>query len=85
MKLSKAFSLIEDLRLSLMAAIAPAIAAVIQSPLLIFKPHALMRLIFFQVWCKYGGCADQAGSEVKKDLITPHAQGIVLDIGAGTS
>jgi len=83
MKLSRAFSVLEDLRLSFQASFWPTLVAVIKAPLLIFRPSALKRLMFFEVWKKYGRFADEGGSEVKKVLITPYAKGIVLDLGAG--
>jgi hypothetical protein len=37
------------------------------------------------VWNLYGNSVDEAGRNVKTGLITPHAYGVVLDIGAGVS
>ncbi|KIJ47806.1 hypothetical protein M422DRAFT_163342 [Sphaerobolus stellatus SS14] len=83
MRFSIAFSVLEDLRLGFKASFMPAILAILKSPLLLFRPSALKRLMFFEVWKRYGGCADQGGTEVKKGLITPYAGGVVLDLGAG--
>lgn len=35
------------------------------------------------VWVSFGDGLDEGGRPVKEGLITPHAYGVVLDIGAG--
>lgn len=83
MKLSAALSILTDLRLAVQIALPPTIRAILKSPSLIFQPSAVSRLFMDKLWLVVGPAADEGGSEVKQNLITPNAYGVVLDIGAG--
>ncbi|KAJ8591981.1 hypothetical protein M405DRAFT_813450 [Rhizopogon salebrosus TDB-379] len=83
MRLAAAFALFADLRLAIGAALWPTILAVWQAPSLISQPQALSRLFMSHVWNLFGNGVDANGRDVKQVLITPHAYGVVLDLGAG--
>lgn len=83
MKLRKAFALLIDLRLALQNAFIPTIWAIWSSPELLLRPQELSRVFMSHVWIAFGNVVDDNGREVKNELITPNAQGVVLDIGAG--
>jgi fatty acid desaturase len=85
MRLAPAFALFADLRFAIGAALWPTILAVWQAPSLIFQPQALSRLFMSHVWNLFGNGVDANGRDVKQVLITPHAYGVVLDLGAGES
>ena len=83
MKLKNAFALFTDLRAALQAAFLPTVRALIMTPLLLLHPVELSRLFMAHVWTTFGDSVDEGGRDVKLKLI-PNAQGVVLDIGAGT-
>lgn len=83
MKLSEAFSVLDGLRLSFIAAAVPTIKAILYSPSLIAHPKQISRIIFYNVWSTYGHFTDEVNRTTKESLITPNARGVVLDIGAG--
>ncbi|KAF8968519.1 S-adenosyl-L-methionine-dependent methyltransferase [Flammula alnicola] len=83
MKLSNAFSLLTDLRFGLAVAWMPTLKAILASPTLLFRPHALSRVYMANLWLTFGDGVDGNGKDTKNALITPHAYGVVLDIGAG--
>ncbi|KAF9466807.1 hypothetical protein BDZ94DRAFT_1157451 [Collybia nuda] len=84
MKLSAAFSILLDLRVGIQAALLPTLRAIMASPSLIFRPAALSRSFMANLWISFGKGVDENGRAVKIQLITPHAHGVVLDIGAGS-
>ena len=85
MKLSAAFALVFDLFLACRFAFFPTLKAVVASPLHFLRhPHLILRKFMAHVWA--GGFADgtdENARDVKEGLITPHAEGVVLDLGAG--
>ncbi|KAL0948387.1 hypothetical protein HGRIS_010969 [Hohenbuehelia grisea] len=83
MKLLAAFALLIDLRAAIQAALLPTLYALWLEPLLLLRPTALSRTFMAYVWAAFADVVDEGGREVKADLITPNATGIVLDIGAG--
>jgi hypothetical protein len=83
MKLAAAFSILSYLSAALSAGFRPTFRAVIQSPSLLFKPSALSKVFFGNLWVPYGNGVDDRSRAVKSHLITPNAYGVVLDIGAG--
>ncbi|KAI0739629.1 hypothetical protein C8Q80DRAFT_1199847 [Daedaleopsis nitida] len=83
MKISKAFAIVEDLRLAVQAAFVPTVLAMLRSPLLIIRPHEVSRIFMSHVWKAFSDGIDQGGRPVKEELIRANAKGIVLDIGAG--
>jgi len=83
MKLSAAFSLFTDLSAAFQVAFWPTLISIWHSPLLLFHPHKLSQTFMAHVWLIFGNGADEGGRPIKERLITPHATGVVLDIGAG--
>ncbi|KAJ7902824.1 S-adenosyl-L-methionine-dependent methyltransferase [Mycena olivaceomarginata] len=57
--------------------------AIYAEPSLIFNWAALSRISFANVWIAFGEGSDVHAREDKTSLITPHARGVVLDLGAG--
>ncbi|OJA16115.1 hypothetical protein AZE42_13425, partial [Rhizopogon vesiculosus] len=83
MRLAAAFGLFTYLRFAIGIALWPTVLAVWRSPSLLFRPQALSRLFMSYVWDVFGNGVDEAGRDTKQVLITPHAYGVVLDLGAG--
>jgi hypothetical protein len=85
MKLTAAFSILFYLFTTLRIATGPALRSILAEPTLLLWPSALSRMFMAKVW--EGGFAngtDEGARPVKTDLITPNAEGTVLDLGAGT-
>ena len=82
MKLSKALSPLEDLRLAIGFGLVPTIKAVLRNPTLLFRPVMLSRVFMKQIWTPFGEGIDKS-SRADKVKIMQHAYGKVLDIGAG--
>ena len=85
MKLSSATGLLGDLWSAVQIALLPTLRAVFHSPRLLLSPHALSDIFMAHVWSLFGNGIDENHRTLKAELITPHATGIVLDIGAGES
>ena len=83
MKLSKALSLLTDLRLAITVAILPTLRDVFHEPTLLFRPQALSRVFMAHLWLVFGDGADTRSRDIKYQLINPNAYGSVLDVGAG--
>ncbi|KAL4065596.1 hypothetical protein V8B97DRAFT_2025732 [Scleroderma yunnanense] len=83
MALLQRFALLIDLALALQIALLPTVKRIIHEPSLLFHPTALSRIFMAHVWTFFGPGIDENCTEVKKRLITPHAFGVVLDVGAG--
>jgi hypothetical protein len=80
MKLSNAtvivFDMIELTRLALI----PTLKDIYKNPYLLFHP---LYAFFSNVWGIIGPGMDEGEQDIKRNLITPHARGVVLDLGAG--
>ncbi|KAK2464974.1 hypothetical protein APHAL10511_003050 [Amanita phalloides] len=72
-----------ELRLAVAFALAPTIRAILSNPRLLFHPSLLSTLFFTHVWAAFADGVDSNSRDTKRLLITPHASGHVLDIGAG--
>jgi hypothetical protein len=83
MKLSAAFSLLQDIYLAFATAFLPTLQAVWLSPSLLFHPRELSRTFMSYVWILFGDGVDMNARPVKEGLIRPNARGVVFDIGAG--
>ena len=83
MKLSAALSILSDLRFAIQVAILPTLRAILHSPSLLLRPHALSRTFMANLWVSFGPGSDENGRPTKQRLITPNAYGVVLDLGAG--
>ncbi len=85
MKLSEAFGLFTDLRIAIQIAFWPTLVNIWHSPLLLLQPHKLSQVFMAHVWLVFGKGVDENGKSVKEALITPHATGVILDLGAGSA
>ncbi|THH30458.1 hypothetical protein EUX98_g3738 [Antrodiella citrinella] len=83
MKLTNAFGLLADFWLAIRAAFIPTVNDVFNTPSLLFSPSLVSKRFMAYVWVAFADSTDDAGRAVKFGLITPHAHGVVLDIGAG--
>lgn len=83
MRFNEIFSFIPDIRLSIKHAFWPTLVAILKSPTLIFRPRVLSRLFFYHAWTAFGPGINTNTRQLRSNLITPSAKGIVLDIGAG--
>ncbi|KAF4622084.1 hypothetical protein D9613_009582 [Agrocybe pediades] len=83
MKLLNALSFLIDLRMAITVAVWPTFKAVFARPILLLKPQEVSRIFMSHVWTSFADGVDEGGSAVKKNLITPNAYGVVLDVGAG--
>jgi hypothetical protein len=83
MKLYDAFSIILDLTAVVRHALPPTLRQIWANPTIVFQPLALSRFFMFHVWGMLADGVDRKRRQTKEELITPHASGIVLDLGAG--
>ncbi|KAG1737191.1 hypothetical protein EDB19DRAFT_1895895 [Suillus lakei] len=83
MRLSAAFGILPELYLALQAGLWPTILAICHTPSLLFQPYELSHIFVSHVWKLFGDGVDGNAKATKQKLITPHAYGVVLDIGAG--
>ncbi|KAJ7485169.1 hypothetical protein B0H11DRAFT_2279424 [Mycena galericulata] len=83
MKLSAAFGIVERIREALQIGFPPVLQSIYASPSLLFNLTALSRISMANVWILYGHGINEQSKGDKTNLITPHATGIVLDLGAG--
>ncbi|OJA08449.1 hypothetical protein AZE42_05045 [Rhizopogon vesiculosus] len=81
MRIAGIFGLFPMMGLAIRAAFWPIILAVWHAPSLLFRPQALSTLVTTHVWRVCGSWVDEHSRDTKKALITPHAHGIVLEIG----
>ncbi|KAJ7675464.1 S-adenosyl-L-methionine-dependent methyltransferase [Mycena rosella] len=66
-----------------MLGLPPVLRAILAAPSLLLNPTALSRISFASVWVPWGMGTDAHARADKEALITPHAAGTVLDLGAG--
>lgn len=83
MKLSNALGLVGQIRFTLSLALIPTLKAIFWRPILLFRPGEVSRIFMSHVWVPFGDGIDENEKEAKTALIAPHAEGVVLDIGAG--
>jgi len=77
---------IHDLLFGLQAAFFPTLTAIVLSPSLLIKWHALSKVFMVNLWIEFGHRVDQQAAEAKKKLLmSPEnlPEGVVLDLGAG--
>ncbi|KAF5326648.1 hypothetical protein D9619_004741 [Psilocybe cf. subviscida] len=79
MKLSRALSILNHMRHAFSIGLMPTLRAVLASPGLLLRPQELSRVYMAELWAIMGDGPD----DTKAKLITPHAYGVVLDLGAG--
>ncbi|KAG7095063.1 hypothetical protein E1B28_005853 [Marasmius oreades] len=80
MRLTAALSILPELYCAIQVALFPTFRDVWLNPILIFD---VFRVFMTHVWVKFADPTNEGGRVVKEGLITPHATGIVLDLGAG--
>jgi hypothetical protein len=85
MKLSAALSILPDLRTMINIGLWPTFVSVWQNPFLLLNPRKMSQTFMSHLWVVFGNDADEIGRPAKSKLITPHATGVVLDLGAGMS
>ncbi|KAK7028310.1 S-adenosyl-L-methionine-dependent methyltransferase [Favolaschia claudopus] len=83
MKLAAALDVLGQIRMILILGLPHVFRAIYAQPSLIFNWTALSRISFANVWMAFGQGSDENTREDKSKLITPHATGVVLDLGAG--
>ncbi|TFK38478.1 hypothetical protein BDQ12DRAFT_631017 [Crucibulum laeve] len=83
MTLKVGLSVFPDLWAFIAAGFLPTIRAIWRRPSLLLSVSAISREYMAHIWSSFGAGIDENGREVKKGLITPYAEGVVLDIGAG--
>jgi hypothetical protein len=83
MKLSTAFSILLQLHVTIQIALVPTFWDILSLLALLFHLTALSHTFVAHLWILFGKGIDENGRPVKEQLITPHAHGVVLDIGAG--
>jgi hypothetical protein len=88
MKLVNIISPIHDILFVIRAAFFPTLTAIVLSPSLLFRWHALSKVFMANLWVEFGHLVDHGSADVKmKLLMTPEnlPEGVVLDLGAGKS
>ncbi|KAF9481493.1 hypothetical protein BDN70DRAFT_876286 [Pholiota conissans] len=83
MKLSNAFSFLQDLWLGITIAFLPTLKSILRNPMLLLSPSKISQLYMTNVWLVFGDGVDGNAKDAKDTLISPYASGVVLDIGAG--
>jgi hypothetical protein len=77
------FDMVIHIATAIRIAFWPTLLTLWKSPTLLLNPPKLSRVFFANIWVGFGPVLDESGKQVKEGLITPHAYGVVLDIGAG--
>ena len=83
MKISATLGLLAHFMAAIRVALLPTLYAILKSPLLLFRLNELSHIFMNHVWSVFGPEIDGNSRELKQNLITPNAHGVVLDIGAG--
>ncbi|KAG1774148.1 hypothetical protein EV702DRAFT_1200645 [Suillus placidus] len=83
MRLFAAFAILQDMYLAISAGLWPTILTIYHTPSLLLQPHQLSHIFMSHVWNLFSHGVDANARSTKQKLITPHAYGVVLDIGAG--
>lgn len=83
MKLSTILGPLYHYLQAIKVALIPTLKDIWRTPVLIFSPAKISRLFFARVWKDMGSGMDEAGRDVKLNLLPTNAYGIVLDLGAG--
>jgi hypothetical protein len=77
------FDIVDTMRVAFKIGVPAALRAIIASPSLLLNLTALSRISMANIWIPFGAGSDENSRADKKILITPHARGVVLDLGAG--
>nr|GAT56177.1 predicted protein [Mycena chlorophos] len=85
MKLSSVLEFVYGMLYAAMISFPSVVRAVFKSPSLLLNPTEMSRIGMAAIWVLFGAGGDEGKRALRQELITPNAQGIVLDIGAGAS
>lgn len=83
MKLSEALGPLSGVWFGLTIAFIPTLKALLREPALFLRPRQISRIYMANQWLLYGDGIDGNAKAEKEQIITPHAYGRVLDLGAG--
>ncbi|KAF7297987.1 hypothetical protein HMN09_01019600 [Mycena chlorophos] len=83
MKLSSVLEFVHGMLYAAMISIPSVVRAVFKSPSLLLNPTEMSRIGMAAIWVLFGAGGDEGKRALRQELITPNAQGIVLDIGHG--
>ncbi|KAJ7350716.1 hypothetical protein DFH08DRAFT_862202 [Mycena albidolilacea] len=83
MNFRSVFDIVDTMRVALKIGVPAAFRAIMASPSLLLNFAALSRISMANIWIPFGAGSDENSHADKKILITPHARGVVLDLGAG--
>jgi len=83
MKLANAFSILKELWLVFCVGLFPTLKEIGRKPSLLLHPIELRRVFMMYIWPMFGEGIEQHAKEVKQDLITRNAYGVIFEIGAG--
>jgi hypothetical protein len=61
----------------------PTLSAILRRPWLLFSPSKCRRIFMAHLWKPFSDGIDENSREIKISLISAHAYGTVLEIGAG--
>ncbi|KAJ7496778.1 S-adenosyl-L-methionine-dependent methyltransferase [Mycena latifolia] len=83
MKFRAVLDIVDCMRGALTIGIPAVLRAIFTAPSLLSRPAALSRISMANIWISFGNGGDEAARGDKQQLVTPHARGVVLDLGAG--
>ncbi|KAF9476117.1 hypothetical protein BDN70DRAFT_882821 [Pholiota conissans] len=83
MKLSNALGPLDGIWFNITTALPPTLKAVLRNPTLLLSPSKISQVYMSNLWMVYADGIDGNAKSDKETLITPHAHGVVLDLGAG--
>ncbi|KAG9024448.1 hypothetical protein FRB95_011517 [Tulasnella sp. JGI-2019a] len=83
MKPSTAIAPFWEISRAMSYGLVPTVLYIIGHPFILLHPVSLSQIFFAYVWVLFGPGSDEGGYDTKTKLLTPHASGIVVDLGAG--
>ncbi|KAJ7032767.1 hypothetical protein C8F04DRAFT_1040144 [Mycena alexandri] len=83
MKFRAIFETADTMRVALTIGAPTVLRAIMASPSLLFNSAVLSRISMANIWIPFGAGSDEDTRADKTELITSHARGVVLDLGAG--
>ncbi|KAJ7736925.1 hypothetical protein B0H16DRAFT_111940 [Mycena metata] len=83
MKFRAILNTFDDMWAGLKIGVPAVLRAIMASPPLLFSSGTLSRISMANIWVPFGAGSDESTRADKTELITSHARGVVLDLGAG--
>ncbi|KAJ7104551.1 hypothetical protein C8R43DRAFT_906871 [Mycena crocata] len=83
MKFRILLDILDTMRVGLVLGLPAMLRAIFASPALLFNRVELSRISMASIWSTFGKGSDNMASVDKQKPATPHARGVVLDLGAG--